>query len=247
MEFAFFAVCRITTTSIDLESGNNGTGFLVATDFVTPKAKLLVITNKHLIPHPNLHVNISLNQRDASGKALLGKQASLNLKYFVEIYQSHEDYDLALIDITSIEWDMAPFNKFLDDSEPFLDSSQLWPGMNVFYIGFPDGRFDESNNLPLVRSGFIASYPSLDYNDKPQFLIDTHSFEGSSGSPVLIYFSGRMMLLGIYTEVMQSKMSTEPGKGLPIDYRVPLGLAIVLKAKVITELINQYKGRILLQ
>jgi len=244
VELAFFAVCRITTTSPDMSNGESGTGFLMCINFNQPTARLLIITNKHIVNDPRYNVNISLNQRNGEGKVLLGERTSLDIKNFHNFYQKHARHDLALIDITDEVWRPGgPYTKYFDSDEVFLDSGGLWPGMDIFYIGYPDGRFDTYHNLPLVRSGIIASYPSLDYDGLPQFLIDTHAFQGSSGSPVLTYHQNKMSLIGIFTELIDSSRSTNLGSHASIDYTVPLGLGYVLKSHIIAELIAEYKAR----
>ena len=58
-------------------------------------------------------------------------------------------------------------------------------------IGYPDGIWDEKNNIPIVRKGITATPLQLDFNGKPEFLIDTSIYGGSSGSPVYILNSSR--------------------------------------------------------
>lgn len=53
-------------------------------------------------------------------------------------------------------------------------------------IGYPNGLWDQVNNMPIIRRGITATNVTLDYNGKKEFLIDAACFPGSSGSPVLI-------------------------------------------------------------
>jgi hypothetical protein len=53
-------------------------------------------------------------------------------------------------------------------------------------IGYPNGIWDQANNLPIVRKGITATNPMHNYNGLPIFVIDCACFPGSSGSPVLI-------------------------------------------------------------
>ena len=56
----------------------------------------------------------------------------------------------------------------------------------IIMIGYPNGLWDSTNNMPIVRRGITATNISFDYNGKKEFLIDAACFPGSSGSPVLI-------------------------------------------------------------
>ena len=56
----------------------------------------------------------------------------------------------------------------------------------IMMIGYPNGLWDAKNNLPIVRRGITGTPAFVDYNDKPEFVIDAACFPGSSGSPVFI-------------------------------------------------------------
>ena len=82
---------------------------------------------------------------------------------------------------------------------------------NVVMLGYPNGLWDKKNNLPIVRRGVTATPPYIDFEGRPEFIIDCACFPGSSGSPVLLYnvgsflrkkdskvrVGGRLKLLGI--------------------------------------------------
>lgn len=57
---------------------------------------------------------------------------------------------------------------------------------DITMIGYPNGIWDETNNLPIFRRGITATHPRFDYNGKQEFLIDAACFPGSSGSPVFL-------------------------------------------------------------
>lgn len=57
----------------------------------------------------------------------------------------------------------------------------------MIFVGYPDGLFDTTNLLPVMRRGITASHPNIDYEGTPAFLIDASVFRGSSGSPVFLH------------------------------------------------------------
>jgi hypothetical protein len=59
----------------------------------------------------------------------------------------------------------------------------------ILVIGYPNALWDEANNLPLFSKGIAATHPGMDFNGRPEFIIDAASFPGSSGSPVFSYRS----------------------------------------------------------
>lgn len=56
----------------------------------------------------------------------------------------------------------------------------------VNVIGYPFGV--STDNFPIWSTGFIASEPSIDINNKPLMYIDSKTRQGQSGSPVVRVF-----------------------------------------------------------
>ena len=56
----------------------------------------------------------------------------------------------------------------------------------IFFVGYPNAFRDELNNLPIARSGYLATPLYSDFEGKETFLFDASVFEGSSGSPICI-------------------------------------------------------------
>jgi hypothetical protein len=67
---------------------------------------------------------------------------------------------------------------------------QIFPTSDVLMVGYPDGLWDELNNLPITRKGVTASHPFYDFNGKSRGVIDIAAFSGSSGSPVILSLPG---------------------------------------------------------
>ncbi|NTI01890.1 trypsin-like peptidase domain-containing protein [Agrobacterium rhizogenes] len=70
-----------------------------------------------------------------------------------------------------------------DTTEPKMALS-IKPAEIVSVIGFPFGQ-SAGGLFPIWVSGFIASEIEIDYDNKPQFLIDCRTRPGQSGSPVV--------------------------------------------------------------
>ncbi len=94
-----------------------------------------------------------------------------------------------------------PFVRFLPVSE--FPSSKQYDALDaledVFFIGFPDGRWDDTNKTPIMRKGTTATPATLFFDGRPQFLIDASVFPGNSGSPVFVmrttnYISGTRLM-----------------------------------------------------
>ncbi|MCD4705895.1 serine protease [bacterium] len=57
---------------------------------------------------------------------------------------------------------------------------------DVIMVGYPNGLWDQKNNLPLFRKGITSSHPAIDFNGKNIGAVDMACFPGSSGSPIFI-------------------------------------------------------------
>lgn len=80
---------------------------------------------------------------------------------------------------------------------------------DVIMVGYPNGLWDQTNNLPIIRRGITAVHPKFDYNGKTDIAVDMACFPGSSGSPIFIHNQGsyptgdgiaignRIILLGV--------------------------------------------------
>ncbi len=60
----------------------------------------------------------------------------------------------------------------------------------IVMVGYPSGIWDSVNNAPIVRRGSTATHPFVQYENRPEFLIDAACFPGSSGSPVFLFEDG---------------------------------------------------------
>jgi hypothetical protein len=68
------------------------------------------------------------------------------------------------------------------------------PADVVSVVGFPFG-LTGGGFLAIWATGFVASEPTMDYDNLPQFLIDCRSRQGQSGSPLIAYRGGGAVAL----------------------------------------------------
>jgi hypothetical protein len=133
---------------------------------------------------------------------------------------------------------------------------------DVLMVGYPAGLWDEAHNLPLFRRGITATPASVDFDGKPEGLVDIASVGGSSGSPIVILSEGihinrkpkpgraliepgdRLVLLGIAAEqVLMRQEGTIEKRSMPMRrkqmYSVtefPVHLAYYVKAKALLDI-----------
>lgn len=232
-----------------------GTGFLLQRPVGGNQYKLYLVSNKHVLCGAN-SIAISFTKMK-DNDADTGNIVRLPINEIKGSIVGHPDpnVDIAILECTGL-FIMLPnqlyFKAVSYDMLATFKEPELTVAENVYFIGYPDNRYDEKNNLPLIRTGMIASHPKYDYNGNPVFIIDAQVFPGSSGSPVYIDLTYENMkngqivlgkkeikLLGIVSATMirnNQLKSIQTGTALLTEE--VLGLGIVYKATAIKELVD---------
>lgn len=260
----FYCTARI---EIQTKEGSGcGTGFFLMVEKDGNRYPFLV-SNKHVIE--NAERGFITFLLDDNNKPVPGRSYTLTMdKQNWDIgWRKHTNpsIDIAVLPLGEIlqhmhEHGPKPYIRFLhSDSVPHpSDLDQLSALEKITFVGYPDGRWDTKNFLPIVRTGQNASRLEVDFCGRPEFLIDASVFEGSSGSPVLIINDGmynlpgggiaagvsRTILLGIISQTAFTERSREVtmddhGTGLIAHQTHHLDLGVVVKSHIILEFINE--------
>ena len=125
---------------------------------------------------------------------------------------------------------------------------ELHPGDRLACLGYPLGAESNDAGIPMLRSGYIASFPLIPAATVRSFLFDFNVFEGNSGGPVYfvesnrsyggtIHFGTVNFLVGLVSE---QRFAEEQIKSLTElrTTRYRLGLAVVIHAALIREALN---------
>jgi len=262
-----------TTTYIESsfpKEKTSGTGFLYlsATDAGN---QLFLVTNRHVVEDNSRggqanKLVVKFIKADADGKPDLGKFTYVNFDEFtLSHWIGHPDPEIDLVIIPIGRYVEAlnkmgqnPYFKYLTKdivfqvgANPELDALE-----EVLFVGYPNGLFDAVNHLPLFRRGITASSVNIDFDGKPNFIIDAGVYPGSSGSPVFIHDQGwirdrkgnvsndsRTILLGIISKTYFRTTDAEIAEdtvALSAKVQEIIGLGIVIKARCIHETINAH-------
>jgi hypothetical protein len=250
-----FSTVRLVTESDDGD-GTSGTGFIIDLELKTGESTPVLITSRHVVEDAtevSLHFAVGGKERDVR----LGGAQQVCILNGREAFFSHPD---ASIDIA-----MAPIGKVIlqapkelfyralpvsllpdEDALDALDAIE-----ELVFVGYPDGQWDSMNQTPIIRRGITATPVWLDYDGRPCFLIDGSVFEGSSGSPVLVYNSGgfavggefaigqRLILVGVLTESLIRNRDIAFGE-LDGSLDQELGLGTVLNARALSHTIDLF-------
>lgn len=241
-----------------------GTGFFFSFKVDGNTHAPVIVTNKHVINNSKVGTFVLTKSND-KGEPVLGSTERVVLDNFESHWVKHPDknVDLAIFPIAplchqaeakGIKFFAPPIGEALLPSAAQL--ADLTGIDNITMIGYPDGIWDEKNNMPIVRRGITATNPKYDYNGLPIFVIDCACFPGSSGSPVLIFDqggyldakgglilgSGRVILLGVLFAGPQHTVEGEiqtievPLAQVPISLsKIPNNLGFVVKSSKIAD------------
>lgn len=173
-----------------------GTGFIYTLASNEETIIPLLVTNRHVIDGMN-EASFAITKSDTDGNPIFGELFYGHSERKDWICHPNKDIDLAVLPVANIfhqatEAGAAPF--FVSLSENDIADENYLAEMdaveNIIMVGYPTGVYDAKNNLPVTRRGITASRIGLQYNGKPEFLIDCACFPGSSGSPVFQLDSG---------------------------------------------------------
>ncbi len=255
---------RIETTSADGTRGT-GTGFFFAFAKEPHQNVPVIVTNKHVIKD-TVEGRFSLTLRTTEGGPLVGQHTKVKIDEFESCWIPHPDplVDLCVMPIGPVllEAEAAGKNFFfvvLDESHvpTAAELSNLSALEDILMIGYPNGIWDATNNMPILRRGITATHPNIDYEGRQEFLIDAACFPGSSGSPVFLFNSTgwtdrsgsvmmgapRVKLLGLlyagpqHTATGEVRIVTVPTQERAVAVsRIPNNLGLVIKASRLREM-----------
>ena len=200
----------------------------------------LLVTNKHVIEGSveiklTFHLGLELNFKPSGGtfEFLLENPEQQFLSH------PNPEIDLCTMNISGI-----------------LSEIKAKTGKDVY----PDGLWNKTNNPPIAWKGITASDPRFDYNGEPKGLVDIASFEGSSGSPIILikdlgyttFNDDRkaFFLLGVlealepidligYVYQIDSKRKEEPARQIPdlfVSTNIMMHIGKYIRSRVLLDL-----------
>jgi len=259
--------CTVRIETITSGGGKGtGTGFCFEHKIGEERHRFIV-TNKHVVKNKARgFIKFKLKSDD---KPFHGPGYTLELLEWNDAWFGHPDPDIdiaitllpALVDyIEKTNVGMEIFytvaaSQHIPSAEQLSDLDAL---EEVKFVGYPNGMWDQSAWLPIIRTGTTATPLANDFDGKPIFLIDASVFGGSSGSPVFIYdkmmhttreqstvFGPRFHFIGVisavYQKVDQNEVRPKPiptATGLIAIQKQNIDIGIVIKARTVVETIE---------
>lgn len=188
---------QLQFTTIRLEVGNGrGTGFIF--DYVGDNSNPIIVTNKHVIEQMSSDGKVNFYIHTTKDGNI--SSDSLRIEYVTQ-WIAHPTQDICYTFLNPIiqvikNSNQVPF--FMSINSTLIPTKEQLINLSVteevVMIGYPNGLWDENNNLPIFRKGFTAFHPSLDFKNHEQSInednigvVDIACFPGSSGSPIFVF------------------------------------------------------------
>ncbi len=258
-EQLLFSTLKIESLDSENRTASIGTGFLVNKIIHDNFYKTYLVSNRHvLFATDTIRLTFTKFLEDLSGPNI-GSTFSIPITKTNANTFIHKDpeIDIAVMDITGL-FNLIPntlYYKGIDyNMLATFEEEELSVAQNIMFIGYPDNRYDVKNNMPIIRTGLIASHPKYDYNGSKMFIIDGQVFPGSSGSPVIINLTveswktgsisigeNKIRLLGVVAATMIRNNQIEvldTSKVPNISSQEVIGLGIVYKSTALKEIID---------
>jgi len=192
-----YSTVRIECTFPDGSTGT-GTGFFMNLCADGDNHVPVIVTNIHVIKN-SVRGKFCLTRKTEDEEPDIGNFKFFEMNDFSSYWLLHPTLDLAVMPIQpllaqSLEaGESFFFAPLLSELIPSDTELKDMPAMQeIVMVGYPNGIWDSVNNQPIFRKGITATHPELNYNGKPEFLIDAACFNGSSGSPVFIVDLGKI-------------------------------------------------------
>ena len=214
-----------------------------------------IVTNRHVVQGTDVgQLTFTIEQTNKDDFTVHETVHINSLQSFI-MYHPDPNVDLAIILLSTIinnlqQQGKVPLIVYLnkDNIPKEHEIRNLFAIEDVIVIGYPNGLWDTTNNLPIIRKGITATDIRKNFCNEAKFLIDCAIYPGSSGSPVFVYNQGsyatekgtvigsRAIFVGVNAEVY-----TNPSLGqvLPqqiqtenngVMVRVPNNLGVIIKS-----------------
>ncbi len=231
--------------------GSTGTAFILGKPMASDPKKgyYVLVTAAHVLAQMQGEQAI-LFLRTKQAEAFTKLPYSIRIRSGTQpLWTTHPAADVAVMYVNLPDnADVSLISTDLLANDDTLRRFELHPGDRLACLGYPLGA--ESNDLgfPVLRSGYIASYPLVPTATVRTFLFDFNVFEGNSGGPVYFVESNRayggsvnigtvQFLVGIVSEQRLAEEQIKSLNEMRLE-RHRLGLAVVIHAVLIRQALD---------
>ncbi|MCH8824868.1 MAG: trypsin-like peptidase domain-containing protein [Planctomycetes bacterium] len=240
---------NFTTTRVTVYDSGKPLGTATGFFFRRQDGCEFLVTNRHVVIDEERSFKPDTMQlRLHQNREFLDQNTTLTLSLYNDsgrsLWLEHSAYAMTKCDVIAIP--MSPEVLTGNNYELFKKSSvtaytteltdipEVNPFGDVVVLGYPQGFYDDHNNLPVYRKAMIASQFGVPFQNNPYFLVDANLHQGMSGSPVVnshhTLFSESAAVEGYKLFGIHSAQHMMNGE--------PLGLNVVWYSSLIVDIVQ---------
>ncbi len=154
------------------------------------------------------------------------------------LWKQHGKHDIAIIEFTlPEEADCRPFEWDQIAKRDVAEKGVIGVGREVCIPCYPVKTEANAAGWPILRRGTIASHPLAPLEVAETFFVDSSSFGGESGAPVVAWEGEDALVIGVITSMQRQTDRTKT----PLEERIshmPLGLGIAVQSPLLRSLLE---------
>jgi hypothetical protein len=121
------------------------------------------------------------------------------------------------------------------------ESGGIGVGHEVCIPCFPIGTEANPAGWPVLRRGIIATHPLTPLSLAETFYVDSSSFGGESGAPVVWWQGDGVHVIGVISSMQRQTEKTKTALEEKVTH-LPLGLGIAVQSPLLKELMSGEKA-----
>jgi hypothetical protein len=229
---------------------STGTCFLIsrsAADAGQPET--ILVTAAHVLERMSGAEGVLLLREKRNDGTWVRKEVTLKIRAgAAPLWVKHPKADVAALKLrlpAGVSFAALPADQIAGESE--FQSGKLRAGDEVWIFCYPAKFEANAGGFPVLRRGTIASFPLTPVASLKTFLVDTPSFSGDSGAPVMISrrqdpaqktSPRRPWIVGLVSR-MQRQTDKATLDLAEMTFNQPLGLSIVVPGEYIRQTLDR--------
>lgn len=180
-----------------------GSGFLVTSTGADGRPRTILVTAHHVFAEmPKDRASVGLRELQADGRWRFAP-VSVRIRETDggPAWTRHPTQDIAAIELPQGVTSAGVPAAELPGAKA-LETLGVGPGDEVLILGYPHGVAANAAGFPILRSGWVASYPLSPADRYPTYMVDFNVFAGNSGGPVYVRSKRGtgMTIVGVLTQ-----------------------------------------------
>ena len=218
---------------------STATSLVIATNQADGTARRFLVTARHVMESMAGNRCVIVNRIEQAPGVYARNEISIVIRRDGQpIWKGHPTQDLAVIELPpELDLHSLPYDCIANESK----LGEAAAGESVRTAVYPERSEANPPGFAILRGGSIASYPLVPLAANPAFLVDTTTWTGDSGGPVMHAEmrteTGNPIILGFVRGMRNITDTTRESRFIEKRVHYPLGIAEITAASHLLDLI----------